>query len=98
MKVLASLALGALVALSAIAPASAASCSMSQAKMLATDYVKILETLPKTSKSYRFLGEDHQTKAIVGASVTIGSCSYSQVANISTTKPWCQYMPGGSQC
>jgi hypothetical protein len=98
MKVLASLALGALVAVSVVAPANAAGCTLSQAKMLATDYVKILETLPKTSKSYRFLGEDHKTKAIVGASVTIASCAYSQVANISTTKPWCQYMPGGSSC
>jgi hypothetical protein len=96
MKVLVSTALAGLIALSFALPAPAASCNMSQAKGVATDFVKILETLPKTSTSWRFLGKDHDTDAIVGATVSMASCKYSQVANVTSLQPWCKYLPNDS--
>jgi hypothetical protein len=101
MKSFKSAAVAALVVLAAVAPASAANCSsMSQAKSIATDHhMKILETLPKTSTSYRFLGQDNRSKAIVGATVVMASCAFSQVPNAETTSPWCKYLPDeGDRC
>jgi hypothetical protein len=99
MKVLASAGLAAILAIAlsapAVAPAFAGDCSaMGAAKSVATDHhMKILETLPKTSKSYRFLGQDNNTKDIVGATVVMATCAFSLVANAETTAPWCKYLP-----
>ena len=103
MKVLASAGFAAILALSlsapAVGPALAADCSsMSQAKIIATDHhMKILQTLPKTSTSYRFLGQDNNSKAIVGATVVMASCAFSQVPNADTTSPWCKYLPNAEK-
>ncbi|HWA19407.1 MAG TPA: hypothetical protein VG757_10465 [Devosia sp.] len=96
MKSFKSVAIAGLVVLAAVAPAAAAGCSMSQAKIVATDYIKILETLPKTSSTWRFLGEDHDTKKTVGGIVNMQTCTYSQVSGAETQKPWCQYLPDQS--
>ena len=103
MKVLASAGFAAILALAlsapAVSPALAADCSaMTTAKSVATDHhMKILQTLPKTSTTYRFLGQDNNTKAIIGATVVMASCAFSQVPNADTTAPWCKYLPNAEK-
>jgi hypothetical protein len=99
MKVLASAGLAAILAIAlsapAVGPAFAADCSaMGAAKSIATSqHMKILETLPKTSKSYRFLGQDNNTKEIIGATVAMATCAFTRTPNAETTSPWCKYLP-----
>jgi len=99
MKVLASVGLAALLAFAvsapAVGPAFAADCSsMGKAKSAATDqHMKILATLPKTSTTYRFLGQDNRTKEIIGATVVMATCAFTRTPNAETTSPWCKYLP-----